>query len=215
MKSNNQTGGRHGPALVVDAAARRAVLLSGLAVAMAMAGCRNKAAPVRFHGIDASGADYGRQLSLRDADGNLRSLSDFKGKAVMLFFGITQCPDVCPTALARATEIRRLLGTDGNKLQVLFVTIDPERDTPAVLKAYTAAFDPSFIGLYGDQAQTAAVAKEFKIYFQKVPTGDSYTMDHTSLSYVFDPAGALRLAWRHAQSAQECAQDLRQILHPA
>lgn len=145
----------------------------------------------------------------------MRTLADFKGQAVMVFFGFTQCPVVCPTALARATEIRSLLGADGPRLQVVFVTIDPERDAPPVLKAYTQAFDPSFLGLYGDVQHTAEVAKEFKVYYQKVPTGASYTMDHSAFSYVFDPLGKVRVVLRHEQSAQDCADDIRQVLHSA
>jgi protein SCO1/2 len=139
-------------------------------------------------------------------------VADFKGKAVMLFFGFTQCPDICPTALVRAAEIRKMLGADGERLQVIFVTVDPERDSPVVLKAYTQAFDPSFLGLYGDPQKTSETAKAFKAFYRKVPTGSSYTMDHSAFSYVFDPAGKIRLALRHEQSAQECAEDLRKIL---
>lgn len=194
----------------IHAPARRAFVLSGLAAgALALTGCGQKEA---YHGIDITGAEYARDFSLTDPDGRTRTLADFKGQAVLVFFGFTQCPDVCPTALVRAAEIRNLLGADGARLQVLFVTIDPERDTPVVLKAYTEAFDPSFLGLYGNAEQTVAVAREFKVTYKKVPTGSSYTMDHSTLSYLFDPAGKLRLALRHASSAQECAQDIRRIL---
>lgn len=194
---------------------RRVVVLSGVTLAaLALVGCE-KAKPASYRGIDITGADYGRDFKLTDPEGRERSLADFKGKAVMIFFGFTQCPDVCPTALVRAAEVKRLLGEDGSRLQVVFVTVDPERDTPEVLRAYTAAFDPSFIGLYADLQHTAETAKEFKVYFKKVPTGSSYTMDHSALSYVYDPAGKLRLALRHEQSAQDYAADLRHILNPA
>ena len=181
--------------------------------ALAMLGCQQKA-PRNFYGIDITGANYGKDFQLSDPDGRERTLSDFKGKAVMIFFGFTQCPDVCPTALIRAAEIKKLLGSDGDRLQVIFVTVDPERDTPEVLKAYAAAFDPSFVALYGNLQRTAKTAKDFKVYYKKVPTGASYTMDHSAFSYVFDPNGKLRLVLRHDQSAQDYAADLRQILHP-
>src|SRR5260221_75408 len=158
---------------------------------------------------------YATDIRLSDPDGNERTLADFRGKAILVFFGFTQCPDVCPTALARAAEVKRLLGPDGERFQTLFVTVDPERDTPEVLKAYTAAFDPSFIGLYGDLERTAQIAKDFKVYYKKMPTGSSYTMDHTSLSYVYDPLGKLRLALRHEQPAQDYADDIRKLLNPA
>ena len=146
---------------------------------------------------------------------NGTTLADFKGQALMVFFGFTQCPDVCPTALTRALEIRQLLGPDGQRLAVAFITIDPERDTPEVLKAYVGAFDPGFVALRGDEAQTAEVAREFKVFYKKVPTGASYTMDHSAITYVFDPEGRLRVAFRHEQDAQDCAADLRQILQAA
>jgi len=192
---------------------RHAIRCGVLACLLAGAGCRKPAAA--FHGIDVTGADYGSDFRLNDPEGRERTLADFKGKAVMMFFGFTQCPDVCPTYLVRAAEVKRLLGADGERLQVLFVTLDPERDTPEVLKAYAAAFDPSFIGLYADARRTAEAAQHFKVYFKKVPTGNSYTLDHSALSYVYDPTGRLRLVLRHDQSAQDCADDLRQILHPA
>lgn len=191
---------------------RRKILLGG--IGLLVAGCHRPVA-VTFNSLDVTGAGFARHFQLNDPDGKQRTLGDFSGKIVLIFFGFTQCPDVCPTALARAAEIKRLLGPDGERLQVIFVTVDPERDKPQILKAYTAAFDPGFIGLSGDLRQTAEVAEEFKIYFKKVPTGDSYTMDHTSLSYVFDPLGHVRLAVKHAQSARECADDIRKLLHPS
>lgn len=165
-----------------------------------------------FRGLDLTGASYGRDFRLLDAAGRERSLADFRGQVVLLYFGFTQCPDVCPTALSRAAEVRQLLGAEGERLQVIFVTIDPERDTPEVIRPYTAAFDPSFLGLYGDAQRTRETAAEFKVFYKKVPTGGSYTMDHSTLSYVFDPQGRLRLALRHEQSAQDYAHDLRLLL---
>lgn len=192
---------------------RRHTLLA-LAATLTLAAC-NKAAAPSFKGIDITGATYARDFRLSDADGRERTLADFRGKLVLVFFGFTQCPDVCPTALARAAEVRRLLGADGERLQVLFITIDPERDTPEVLKAYATAFDPSFIGLYGSAERTAETAKSFKVLYQKVPTGTSYTMDHTTFTYAYDTEGALRLALRHEHSAADYVADLRQLLKPA
>jgi protein SCO1/2 len=165
-----------------------------------------------FRSLDVSGADWGKDFNLLDPEGRERSLADFRGKVVLIFFGFTQCPDVCPTALTRAVEVKRALGNDGQRLQVIFVTVDPERDTPDVLKAYMQAFDPTFLGLSGDLAQTQATASDFKIFYQKVPTGSSYTMDHTALSYAFDPAGRLRLAIKHAEPATSVAADLKLLL---
>ena len=184
------------------------------ALAVWMAGCNRAgdAAAPGFRGIDLTGAPYGRGFRLTDAEGRERTLADYKGKAVLLYFGFTQCPDVCPTALIRAAEVRKLLGAEGDKLQVIFITVDPARDTPEVIKAYTAAFDPSFIGLYGDAKRTRETADEFKVYYKQVPTGSSYTMDHSALSYVFDPQGRLRLAMRHEQTTADYAHDIRQVL---
>ncbi len=195
---------------------RRAMAAAAVAVcALGIAGCDKPGPDVPFHGVDITGANYAKDFRLKDPQGRERTLADFRGKAVMRFFGFTQCPDVCPTALFRAAEVKRLLGADGDRLQVLFVTIDPERDTPKVLNEYTAAFDPEFIGLHGTLEQTDETARAFKAYYKKVPTGTSYTMDHSALSYVYDPQGNIRLALRHNLSAQEFAADLRQILHPS
>lgn len=197
---------------------RRSVLRAGLAGAglglLGLAGCKAEE-PVQFHGTDITGASYGRDFRLTDPDGRERTLADFNGKAVLVFFGYTHCPEVCPTALARAADIKRLLGRDGNRLQVLFITVDPERDTPAVLKAYTAAFDPSFLALSGDPARVSQTAREFNSTIKKVPTAASYSMDHTSMTYAYDPQGKLRLKLSHTQSADECAADLRKILRTA
>jgi len=167
-----------------------------------------------FNAIDITGANIGPDYQLFYSDGKPASLRDFKGKYVMLFFGFTQCPDVCPTTLARATEIKRLLGADGDKLQVVFVTVDPERDTGPLLAEYMRAFDPTFVAVRGNAEQTAKAAKDFKIFYRKVPSGSSYTMDHTALTYVFDAAGKIRLAVKHEQTAQQVAADVRLLMHP-
>ncbi len=191
---------------------RKALAVASAGFVFALGGCQPQPALV-FSGADVTGATFGRGLRLPDVDGKERSLADFKGKAVMVFFGFTQCPDVCPTALARAVEVKRLLGADGGRLQVVFVTVDPERDTPDVLKAYLAAFDPDFIALRGNPERLAATAADFKIFYRKVPTGSSYTMDHSSISYVFDTQGNPRLALSHSLGAQAYADDVRTLLH--
>ncbi|MEG2466628.1 MAG: SCO family protein [Comamonas sp.] len=198
-----------------NACRRRSVLLWGaLSATVALVGCTDKKV-TSFHGLNITGSTYGQDFHLMDPEGRERTLADFRGQAVMIFFGFTQCPDVCPTPLSRAIEVKQLLGQDADRLQVIFVTINPERDTPQVLKEYTAAFDPSFLGLYGNLERTAATAKDFQVFYKKVPTGSSYTMDHSALTYIYDPAGKLRLAMRHQQTAQEFSEDIRQLLHPA
>jgi protein SCO1 len=168
----------------------------------------------QFNNTDITGADYGKALQLADPTGKLRTLADFKGKAVVVFFGYTQCPDVCPTTLAEMKAVKNQLGEDGKRLQVLFVTVDPERDTPQLLAQYVTAFDPTFIGLRGDLDTTAKVAKDFKVFYQKVPgsTPDTYSMDHTAGSYIFDPQGRLRLFVRHGQSPDKIAADIKRLL---
>ena len=201
-------------AFTVRTAFRWLLVFIVAALAVFIAGCNRAgdAAAPGFRGIDLTGAPYGRNFRLTDADGRERTLADYKDKAVLMYFGFVQCPDVCPTALIRAAKVKQLLGADGDKLQVIFITVDPVRDTPEVIKAYTAAFDPSFIGLYGDAKRTRETADEFKVYYKQVPTGSSYTMDHSALSYAFDPQGRLRLALRHEQTAEDYAHDLRQLL---
>ncbi|MCA0441572.1 MAG: SCO family protein [Proteobacteria bacterium] len=168
----------------------------------------------KFQGVDLTGAEYGRDLPLTDQFGKERSIKDFAGKVVVVFFGYTQCPDVCPTSMSELAEVKRSLGADGDKLQGIFVTVDPERDTPEMLKGYMASFDPSFIALRGTPEQLVAVAKDFKIYFKRVDgqTPTSYTMDHSAGSYVYDTKGRLRVYHRYGAGAQSLAADVRALL---
>ena len=168
----------------------------------------------KFQGVDLTGAEYGRDLPLTDQFGKERSIKDFAGKVVVVFFGYTQCPDVCPTSMSELAEVKRSLGADGDKLQGIFVTVDPERDTPEMLKGYMASFDPSFIALRGTPEQLVAVAKDFKIYFKRVDgqTPTSYTMDHLAGSYVYDTKGRLRVYHRYGAGAQSLAADVRALL---
>lgn len=170
--------------------------------------------PPNFKSNDISGVDWGKQLALTDHHGKPRRLADFKGKAVILFFGFTQCPDVCPTTLLSMREALTLLGDDAGRVQVLFVTLDPARDTQELLTEYVTAFHPSFIGLYGDEATTAATAKDFKVFYarQAGTTPDSYSIDHSTGSYAFDPQGRLRLLIRHGETADRIAADLKLLL---
>ena len=176
---------------------------------LALAACDG--AP-KFKSTDITGVDYGQSLELPDTSGRVRHLEDFRGKAVVLFFGFTHCPDVCPTTLADLATVMKSLGPDAERVQLLFVSVDPERDTPEDLAKYVSAFDPRFLGLRGDLAATQRVAKDFKIYFEKRRQGDSYTIDHSAQSYVIDPQGRLRLLVRHDRLAQDLPEDLRVIL---
>lgn len=181
-------------------------------LAIALAACEGDAP--RFNNVDITGANYARDFRLTDFDGRQRSLADFRGKVVVMFFGYTQCPDVCPTTMTDMAEVKRRLGPDGDKVQVIFVTLDPDRDTPEVLKQYVPAFDPTFIALRGTRDETAAVAKDFKVFYQKVPgkTETSYTLDHTAGSYVFDREGRVRLFLRHAGGVDAIVADLQKLL---
>jgi protein SCO1/2 len=186
-----------------------------LAFALTLAGCGREGP--KFRASDVTGSSFGHDFALTDHNGEARTLADFRGKVVVLFFGYTQCPDVCPTTLATLAEAKKRLGPDGDKVQVLFVTIDPERDKPALLLPYVTAFDPSFLGLYGDADATARTAKEFKIIYQKQPgpTPETYTMDHSAGTFVFDTEGRLRLYVGHGQDAELFAHDLRELLNAA
>jgi protein SCO1/2 len=193
----------------------RRFALSALAASFLAAACTQS--KPQFAAIDLTGADYAKDFQLPDHNGQLRSLKDFKGKLVVLFFGYTQCPDVCPTTMAEIAEAKKLLGPDGDKLQALFVTIDPDRDTPALLKAYMANFDPTFLALRGSPEQLAAMAKDFKVYYKKVEgkTPTSYTMDHSAASFVYDTQGRLRLYTRYGSGPQVLASDLKLLLKQA
>ncbi|MGH8750274.1 MAG: SCO family protein [Burkholderiales bacterium] len=180
-----------------------------------LAACSGK--PPVFQSTDITGAEFGRDFHLTDHNGKPRSLADFRGRVVVLFFGYTHCPDVCPTTLAEFALVMKELGQDANKVQALFVTVDPERDTPQLLAQYVPAFNPDFLGLYGDAAATAAVAKEFRIVYQKVAGSrpGEYTMDHSAGTYVFDPAGKLRLFVSYGQGAQVLLHDIKVLLAQA
>jgi len=171
---------------------------------------------LEFKNIDITGSTaFGKDFSLLDPDGKVRTLADFKGKVVVMFFGYTQCPDICPTTLTEMQQVMTLLGPQSDKVQVLFVTVDPERDTAEILKQYVPAFDPRFLGLRpADVAALEKVTKDFKIYYKKVPGAKpgSYTMDHTAGSYAFDPEGRLRLYIKHAQGPETMAHDLKELL---
>ncbi len=177
---------------------------------VALAGCDSGQ---KFKSTDITGVDYGKSLDLTDHTGKPRHLQDFRGKAVVLFFGFTHCPDVCPTTLAEMSQALKQLGPDAERVQVVLVTVDPERDTQDALAKYVTAFDPRFLGMYGDLEATRRVAKEFKIYFEKRKTGDTYSVDHSAQSYVIDPQGRLRLLVRHDRISTDLPADLKVILN--
>jgi protein SCO1/2 len=168
----------------------------------------------KFNNTDITGLDYAKDFALTDHNGKARTLADFRGKAVVIFFGYTQCPDVCPTTMSEMALVMQQLGEQAKQVQVLFVTVDPERDTQALLATYVPSFSAQFLGLYGNKDATDKVAKEFKIFYQKVPgkTASSYTVDHTAGSYVFDKEGRIRLFLRHGQGAELITHDLKILL---
>jgi protein SCO1/2 len=183
-----------------------------LLLALLVAACSPDAP--KFRSTDITGADFGKELALTGHDGKPRTLADFRGKVVVLFFGYTHCPDVCPTTLVEMAEVMKKLGKDAERVQVLFVTVDPERDTQEVLAQYIPAFDSRFLGLYGDAAATQRAAKEFKIFYEKRSgsTPSAYTVDHSGQSYVLDARRQLRLFTRHDRIAADLADDLRTLL---
>jgi protein SCO1/2 len=188
-----------------------ACALSAMAAAVFTA-CSEK--EVAFSSIDVTGANYAKDFALADHNGEVRHLKDFAGKVVVMFFGYTQCPDVCPTSMAELAEVKRLLGKDGDRLQGIFVTVDPARDAAEVLKAYMTAFDPGFLALVPTPQQLAQVTADYKIYYKKVegPTPSSYTMDHSAGSYIYDTKGQLRLFTRYGSGAAVLASDIAQLL---
>lgn len=181
-----------------------------LALAVVLGGCSQSA----FKATDITGADFAKSFELTGHDGNRYTLDSFKGKVVLVFFGYTQCPDVCPTALSRFATVAKELGADADNLQVLFVSVDPDRDTPELLKQYVPAFNPRFLGLYGNAETTARTAKQFKVVYQKQAgkTETSYTIDHSAGTYVFDKSGRVRLFLRHEAAVEDVVHDLRILM---
>ncbi|CAG1015398.1 SCO1 protein [Burkholderiaceae bacterium] len=195
---------------------RRQFVLLGAAGAL-LTGCDKLSLPMlsgkaSFQGVDITGADY--RYALPDQDGKMRTPEDFKGKVTAVFFGYVQCPDVCPTTLAELAQVKKLLGPDGERVQAVFITVDPERDTPELLKAYVQSFDPTFLALRGSLEQTMATAKDFKVFFAKAPgkTPESYTVDHSAGTYLFDAQGRVRLFERYGAGAQVLASDVKALL---
>lgn len=194
---------------------RRVFLALGLAVLLGLAGCGGKEAPIPFKGTDISGADFGRHLELTDHNGRRVSLETFRGRLVVLFFGYTHCPDVCPTTLSDMAQAFKLLGPEAaDRVQVLFASVDPERDTPETLKAYVPYFHPSFLGLYGTPEEVARAASEFKVMYRKhvEPGATGYLVDHSAGSYVIDAKGRLRLYLPFAHPPQDIAHDLKALM---
>lgn len=193
-------------------------LFGCLLVVLSLAACQKEEAPPArtFNNIDVTGLDYAKDFSLKDHNGQVRTLADFKGKLVLVFFGFTQCPDVCPTTLMQMAEVMQALGPDADKkLQVLFVSVDPDRDTPEILAQYVPSFHPSFLGLVGNQEETDKLVKDFKLFVRKVPNKKSpehYGVDHTAGSYVYDTTGHLRLFVSHNNGTEPLLQDLKQLL---
>lgn len=199
-----------------------APLLGIMVLALSLSACNKQdgvemtmsSAKGQFMNTDVTGLGYARDFALTDHNGKLRTLADFKGKAVLVFFGYTQCPDICPTTMLEMANVMKQLGPLAARVQVLFITVDPERDTQTVLSQYVPAFDSSFLGLHGDQAAINKVAKEFRVFYQRTPgkTTDSYTVDHTAGSYVFDPDGHIRLFIKHGQGTEPIVHDLKLLL---
>ena len=213
MPHSSSSGVHHGKRAAIKSIAGLAILASGAAF---LSACSQETKP-QFKSIDLTGADYAKDFSLPDQYGKIRTLKDFSGKLVAVFFGFTQCPDVCPTSMIELAQIKKSLGADGDKLQVVFITVDPERDTPELLKAYMANFDPSFIALRPSMQQLPQVAKDFKVYYKKVEgkTPGSYTMEHSAGNYVYDTKGNLRLYSRYGNDPQDLTSDLRLLLKSA
>lgn len=204
-------GAARGAALI----ARLLALLFASAAAFALSGCKPSATPPAYKSTDISGIDSGKTFRLNDHTGQPRTLSDFKGKIVVLFFGYTQCPEACPNTLMELARAMKRLGPDAEKVQVLFVTLDPERDTPALLAQYVPAFHPGFIGLYGTPQQTVETAKEYRIFYNKVAGGapDSYTIDHSLGSHIYDQSGKLRLLSSYGMGADDLAHDIKLLIN--
>ncbi len=193
---------------------RRAVAVCiGSAVAVGLLPSCAPEAP-KFNAVDITGAEYARDFPLTDHLGQRRSIKDFPGKIVAVFFGYVQCPDVCPTTMAELAEVKKLLGSDGQKLQVIFITVDPQRDSAEVMKAYMANFDPTFLALLPTPEQLADIAKDFKVFYKRVDgsAAGRYTMDHSAGTYIFDTKGRIRLFSRYGSGAQTVTDDIKALL---
>lgn len=188
-------------------------LSAALALSATLAACGDKQ-QVEFIGSDITGTHLGKEMAMQDTSGQMRTLSDYKGKVKVIFFGYTQCPDVCPTSMAELAEAMDVLGDDADKVQVIMISVDPDRDTPEILAAYTSAFNPSFVGLTGTPEQLADTAKSFKAYYAKAQgaTPEQYTMDHAASFYILDKEGEARVLVSGNASAADIASDIRQLL---
>ena len=192
------------------------LLALALVLCALAAGCRSERSAPKFQLTDVTGAKFGSKLDLTDHNGKRRTLEDFKGKVVVVFFGFTHCPDACPTTLAELAAVSKELGPDAERMQVLVVTVDPARDTPEVLRQYVPSFDPRFLGLYGTLDETTAAAKEFKVYVQKQPLpAGGYTVDHSAGTFIIDPQGRLRLFGQYGASSKALLHDVRLLLQGA
>jgi protein SCO1/2 len=201
------------------AVTRRHLVCAGLALPLLslLQGCERPGAPTAFKAVDITGADYAQDLDLPDTEGQRRHIADFKGKVTVVFFGFTQCPDVCPTTMLELAQVKQALGADGARVQGVFISLDPERDTPEVLRAYVRNFSPDFVALRGTPEETRAAAKRFKVFYAKVPgkTEGSYSLDHTAASFVFDAQGRVRLFTRYGSGAEALKHDLQLLLKQA
>jgi protein SCO1/2 len=188
--------------------------LCAVALAALLTGCEKSGPSLNFRSTDITGAEFGKSFTLVDHNGQARTLGDYRGKVVVVFFGFTHCPDVCPTTLAELARAVKQLGPDGERVQVLMITVDPERDTPEILKQYVTALDPRFVGLTGDPDAIARTAREFKVFHQKSPgpSAETFSVDHSSGSYVFDPQGRLRLLVSYGQGVDVFVHDIAQLL---
>lgn len=203
--------------MTVPFSVSRRTLLAGIAATLPLAliGCTSKAAePLPFEGSDISGTQLGKDLSMPDTNGVLRTLADFKGKVLMVFFGYTQCPDVCPTAMIQASQALELLGEQASKVQVIMISVDPARDTPEILDAYVQVFDPSFIGLTGTPEQLDKTARSFKAFYAKEPgpTPDQYAMNHSAAFYLLDQDGDARALLGPSLTPEDMAHDIKLLL---
>lgn len=186
-------------------------LVLAAVLALLLAACSK---PVPFTLIDITGAAFARDFSLNDHHGKPRTLADYRGRVVWIFFGFTHCPDICPTMMSQLALAHKKLGADAERVQVLFVTVDPERDTQPLLAQYVPAFNPSFVGLYGTAEQTAAVAREFKVTYEKAASSDAsfYSVNHSSQLFVIDAQGRPRLIYTSANSVDSLVADTRRLL---